>query len=334
MADLSAALGKAGNTARNLGIAALAATLLTMWMFSPGKAAGPNAFYGMVVDPQVEIGKAIPRLGDLGVHTVRLRMDIKDWARPNANTGAPAYDGALAQAGPLHTQGFLVVLQVNSEGGAMPSYARARGVFQALLRRPGASSVDVFEVLGPVTVKATNADAFSPTLSLDQQAHRYIDGPLRAAAEVFHAAGRKVLGAAFTPFQQVASYDTRGTDTLAVTRAYLHAGYLSRVDYAGLKPTLGSPTAQVDWVRVVGKLFSAKPVWVSEWGLDHNSYPDPKEYAAAMDQAVGGLRPLVGVACYLALTPGPDSTGVTQPGFSGYQPVEPAFGDYKKWPKR
>jgi hypothetical protein len=215
----------------------------------------------------------------------------------------------------------------------MPSYARARGLFQWLMHRRGASSVDVFEVLGPVTVKASNADAFSPTLSLDQQAHRYVDGPLRAAAEVFHAARKKVLGGAFTAVQQVASYDQRGTDTLAVTQAYLRAGYLKRVDYAGLKPVLGTPTAQVDWVRVVAKLFSPKRVWISEWELDHTAYPNSSDYAQAMGQAVGGLHTLLGVACYVAFTPGAESYGVVQPAFAGYGRLQPAYDTYRHWPK-
>ena len=334
MAGTPTPLGKAVVVARNLGIAALAATLLSTWLMSPGQAAGKDAFYGMVLEPQVEIDKAIPRLADLGVHTVRLQMDIKDWGQPAVNTGASAYDGALAQAGPLDREGFQIILRINSEGGQMPSYVRAKALFQWLLKRPGAAAIDVYEIMGPATEKTTNADAFSPTLSLDQQAHRYIDGPLRAAAEVFHRARKKVLGAAFTPFQQVANYDTRGTDTLAVTRAYLHAGYLDKVDYAGLKPTLTTPTAQLDWVRVVGKLFTPKKVWISEWELDRNSYPDPDDYARALTRAVGNLHDLVSVACYQSFTPGANSYGVTLPAFSGYRPVQPAYDTYKGWPKR
>jgi hypothetical protein len=334
MADSPTTLGGALQAARNLGAAALAMTLLSMWLMTPGKAAGPDAFYGMVVDPQIDVDKAVSRLGELGVHTVRLRMDIKDWGQPSANVGSATSDAALAQADRLARDGFQVVLQVNSAGGAMPSYARARGVFQWLVRRPGAGSVTVFEVLGPVTVKASNADAFSATMSLDQQARRYVDGPLRAAAEVFHAARKKVLGAAFTPWQQVASFDTRGTDTLAVTQAYLHAGYLNRVDFAGLKPTLGSPAAQVDWVRVVAKLFKPKPVWISEWELDRTSYPDAAEYARAIGRTAGGLHGLVAVACYQAFTPGSTSYGVAQPAFSGYRPIQPAYDTYRQWPKK
>ncbi len=334
MAGTPTSLSKAGGVARNLGIAALAATLLSTWLMSPDKAAGKDSFYGMVIEPQVEVDKAIPRLADLGVHTVRLQMDVKDWGQPATNTGAKAYDGALAQAGPLDNEGFQIILRINSEGGQMPSYARAKAVFQWLLTRPGAAAVDVYEIMGPVTEKASNADAYSTNLSLDQQARRYVNGPLRAAAEVFHRARKKVLGAAFTPMQQVASYDTRGTDTLAVTRAYLHAGYLDRVDYAGLQPTLATPTAQVDWIRVVGKLFAPKKIWVSQWELDRASYPDKADYAAALSRAVGPLHDLVAVVCYQSFTPGADSYGVVLPAFSGYRAVQPAFNTYRGWPKR
>src|SRR5690349_13259008 len=121
MADTTV-LGRVALTARNLGIAAAAAALLSTWLLSPGHAAGKDAFYGMVIDPQIEVDKAIPQLSQLGVHTVRLRMDIKDWGQPKLNTGAPAYDGALTQAPALDKEGFQIILQVNSEGGQVPSY--------------------------------------------------------------------------------------------------------------------------------------------------------------------------------------------------------------------
>src|SRR5439155_14807343 len=101
---------------RNLAIAALVAALLSIWLFKPVRAAGPAGFYGMVVAPEVDIGDAIPRLSDLGVRTVRLRMDIRDWGTPSANAGGAAYDNALRQAGPLHRDGFHVMLRVASEG--------------------------------------------------------------------------------------------------------------------------------------------------------------------------------------------------------------------------
>jgi hypothetical protein len=327
------AWSEVGKNTRNLGLAALAVTLLSVWLFHPGKAAGKNAFFGMVVDPGIETDKAIPKLGDLGVHTVRLRMDIKNWGTPGSNTGGDPYDSALAQAGPLDKQGFQVVLQVNSEGGLMPTYEQAKRLFQWLLRRGGGDAIDVFEIMGPVTERASDADAFSPTLSLSDQAHRYVDGPLRAADEVFHRAGKKVLGAAFTPRQQVGDFDTRGTDTVAVTRAYLDAGYLGKVDYAGLKPVLPTATGQVDWVRVVAKMFGRKPVWISEWSLDKVSYPNESDYAHAISEAESGLRPLVAVVCYSAFTADSDSYGITSGGLSGYRAQQPAYDLYKGWPK-
>jgi hypothetical protein len=329
----SSGWSEVGRNTRNLGIAALAVTLLSVWLFHPGKAAGKNAFFGMVVEPGIETDKAIPKLGDLGVHTVRLRMDIKNWGNPGANTGGDPYDSALAQAGPLDKQGFQVVLQVNSEGGLMPTYDQAKRVFQWLQRRSGAKSVDVWEIMGPVTERASDADAFSPTLSLSDQAHRYVDGPLRAADDTFRRDGKKVLGAAFTPRQQVADFDTRSTDTVAVTRAYLDAGYLGRVDYANLKPVMQTATSQVDWVRVVAKMFGRKQVWISEWSLDKVSYPNESDYANAISQAESGLRKVVAVACYSAFTEDADSYGITSGGLSGYRAKQPAYDLYKKWPK-
>jgi hypothetical protein len=282
----------------------------------------------------VNVGRAISRLSELGVHTVRLRMDVKDWSRPSANTGAPEYDGALSQAQALDKQGFRVALQVNSVGGAVPSYARASALFGWLLRRPGAGAVDVVEVLGPVTDHDSNVDAFSTTLSRDAQAQHYVNGPLRAAWDVLHPAGRQVLGGAFTLWQQARDYSSVGTYTLAVTRAYLHAGYLKYVDFAGLQPYVGSAASQVDWVRQAKELFGRTPIWISEWGLTRADYPTLAAYSDAMGRAVTALRPLVDVVCYATFTPSATSDGLVQPGLTGYRRVQPAYDKYRSWPKR
>ena len=320
-------------TGRNLGLAAVVAALLSSWLFAPSKAAGRDAYYGVVLDPTVNIGQAMPKLSELGVHTVRLRMDVKDWGRPAANTGAPQFDGALGQAPALDKQGFLVILQVNSVGGAMPSYARASAVFSWLLRRPGAGAVDVVEVLGPVTDQDSDADAFSTTLTMDQQAHRYIDGPLKAAHDVFHSAGKKVLGAAFTLWQQARDFSAVPAYTLAVTRAYLHAGYLKYADYAGLQPYVGTPASQVEWARQAKALFGRTPMWISEWGLNRGDYQTLALYTDAMTRAVTPLRRSAAVVCYATLTPSSTSDGLVKPGLTGYRDVDPAYTAYRHWPK-
>jgi hypothetical protein len=320
--------------ARNLGLAALVAALLSSWLFQPSKAAGPDAYYGMVIDPSVDIGRAMSRLAELGVHTVRLRMDIRDWGRPAANTGTPESDAALSQAQALDKQGFQIVLQIASVGGAMPSYARASALFAWLLRRPGAGAVDVFEILGPVTDHDSNADAFSTTLSINAQARRYVSGPLRAGWDVFHDAGKSVLGGAFTLWQQAKDFSPVGTYTLGVTRAYLRAGYLDYVDFAGLQPYAGSPASQVDWVRQAKALFGRTPIWVSEWGLNRNDYPTLDAYSQAMTRSAAALRPLVEVVCYATFTPSATSEGVVRPGLTGYRTVQPAYDAYRSWPKR
>jgi hypothetical protein len=321
-------------TAGKLAFAALVAALLSAWLFAPSKAAGRDAYFGVVVDPNVNIGKALSRLANLRVHTVRLRMDVKDWGRPAANTGAPEYDGALNQAPPLHQQGFQVVLQVNSVGGVVPSYARATALFEWLLRRPGAGSVDVVEVLGPVTDHDTDVDAFSPTLSLDAQAQHYVNGPLRAAWDAFHRrAGKKVLGAAFSVWQQARDYSPVATYTLAVTRAYVRAGYLKYVDAAGLRPYVTSPTSQVEWARQAKALFGATPMWISEWGLTRTDYASLAAYSNAMTKAVGPLRRWVAVVCYANATPSATSDGLISAGLTGYVPVQPAYDTYRSWTK-
>lgn len=327
-------LAKAGRSAGLLFLSAIAAAALTRFLAPAGDTAGPDEFYGMVVGPEVDVDRAVPKLDALGVNTVRLRMSVRDWGDPAANTGSDAYDGALRQAPVLADKGYRVVLQVDSEGGAMPSYPRARALFEWLLDRPGASSVDVVEVLGPVTERESNADAFSTTLTRAEQARRYVDGPLRAAWEVVHSdADKKVLGAAFTPWQQAADGRATGAATLAVTKAYVDAGYLERVDYAGFHPDQPSVRAQQVWVDRARALFGDTPVWVSEWQLDRRAFPDDGAYLAAMGQTLPGLRSRLAVACYSGFTGQEGVVPVTEGGLGGYREDDPAFETYRNWPK-
>ena len=138
MGGILSALGKLLRPVLVLLLLAILAALLTHYLTPSDDAAGGDSFYGMVVGPQVDVDQAIPKLGALGVNTVRLQMSVKDWSHPAANTGADQYDGALEQAPKLADKGFRVVLQVDSEGGAMPSYARAKAFFTWLMGRPGA----------------------------------------------------------------------------------------------------------------------------------------------------------------------------------------------------
>jgi hypothetical protein len=333
--SITSALGNLLRPALQLLFLAVLAALLTHFLVPSNMQAGGDSFYGMVIGPQIDVDRAMPKLGALGVNTVRLQMSVKDWSRPAANTGADQYDGALQQAPKLSDQGFRVVLQVDSEGGAMPSYARSKAFFTWLLGRPGADSVDVVEVLGPVTVRASDADAFSPTLTRSMQAHRYVDGPLKAAWEIVHGDHhKKVLGAAFTPFQQASDGRSAGSYNLGVTKAYVDAGYLKRVDYAGFHPDLSTPAQQEQWVKRARDLFAGTPLWVSEWQLNRAAYPSDGDYLDAMSQTVTNLRSQLGAACYLGFTDQEGSVPVTHSGFGGYQEDNPAFSTYRDWPKK
>jgi hypothetical protein len=325
-----------GSTARAalfLLIAAALAAALTAWVAPDGRSAGKDGYYGMVVGPQVDAQRAIPKLGALGVHTVRLRMDVRDWGRPEANAGGPAYDGALQQASPLEKAGFRVVLQLNSEGGAMPSYERAKGLLEWLFRRPGAKSVDVLEMLGPVTDKTSNADAFSTALTFAEQARRYVDGPLRAAWDVGHDHRVKVLGAAFTPWQQAAETGPAGAWGLPVTKAYVAAGYLDRVDYAGFHPDQPTAKAQRVWLDRARAVLTGKPVWVSEWQLNREAFGSDGEYLDGMSDAARQMRGRAAVLCYAGFTQEDGPVPVTQGGLGGYREDDPAFDAYRDWPK-
>ncbi len=332
--SITGPLGRVARSAAMLLVYALIAALVTWFLFPSSSSAGSDGFYGMVVGPQVDTERAIPKLEALGVNTVRLRTSVRDWGRPEANTGGADYDGAFVQAKALDEAGFRIVLQVSSEGGAMPSYARARSHFEWLLTRDGAKAVDVFEILGPVTEKAANADAFSTTLTRAQQAQRYVDGPLRAGWDVFHTGARKkVLGGAFTPFQQVADGRAAGASTLAVTQAYVRAGYLDRVDYAGFHPDQSTAAAQQAWVKRASELLAGKPIWASEWQLNRNAFGSDGEYLDAMGATVADLRGRLGVACYSGFTEAEGVVPVTEGGLGGYRERDPAFTAYRNWPK-
>jgi hypothetical protein len=190
------------------------------------------------------------------------------------------------------------------------------------------------EVLGPVTEQTANADAFSTRLTRAQQAQRYVDGPLRAAWDVVHRDKRKkVLGGAFTPWQQAADRRNVGNWTLAVTQAYVRAGYLDRVDYAGFHPDLPTAAAQRDWVRRAAALFGDKPIWVSEWQLTRSAFPDDGAYVAAMGSSAQALRGELGTACYSGFTQEEGVVPVTEGGLGGYREEDPAFDAYRDWPK-
>jgi hypothetical protein len=192
----------------------------------------------------------------------------------------------------------------------------------------------VVEVLGPVTEQAANADAFSTTLTRAQQAQRYVDGPLRAAWEVFHREARKkVLGGAFTPWQQAADRRAAGAWTLGVTKAYIAAGYLDRVDYAGFHPDQPTAAAQQAWVRRAAALFGKKPIWVSEWQLTRSAFPDDGSYVDAMGASAVALHGILGTACYSGFTEEEGVVPVTRGGFGGYREDDPAFRAYRDWPR-
>ena len=164
---------------------------------------------------------------------------------------------------------------------------------------------------------------------------RYVDGPLKAAWEVVHGDhDKKVLGAAFTPYQQAADGRSAGSFNLGVTKAYVDAGYLDRVDYAGFHPDLTTPGQQEAWVSKARTLLAGKPLWVSEWQLNRSAYQSDGEYLDAMSRTVVSLRSRSGLACYLGFTDQEGSVPVTRSGFGGYQEDDPAFSTYRDWPKK
>ena len=164
------ALGKVLRPVVFLLLLAILATLLTHYLTPSNDAAGGDSFYGMVVGPQVDVDQAIPKLGTLGVNTVRLQTSVKDWSHPAANTGADQYDGALQQAPKLDGQGLPGRAAGRQRGRRDAVVRPGQGILHLADGPARASSVNVVEVFGPVTVRASNADAMSTTLTRAQQA--------------------------------------------------------------------------------------------------------------------------------------------------------------------
>jgi len=311
----------------------------------PSRTSGPQAddFYGVMFSYPENVTNADPRLQELGVRQARLWMNIKDWNTPENNTGGAKYDAqydaALRQALELHQRGYKVIFHMNSERGVVPSYDQARGVFAWLLAKPGLrEAVDVWEIFNELNNKQYYNLAYSTTVSMREQADAYVQGPLRAAWDVFHVgAGEPVLGGSWTLFQQSADYSPTGAATLALTRAYVDAGYLEYVDYAGIHPYENTTEASKRFMAEALELFGSKPVMITEWGLKPARFGGRRitniaGYTAAMSEMRSFLHGRVCTAAYYRFTPGNGWPGLVGFGPS-YTPVQPAYDTYASWPR-
>jgi hypothetical protein len=297
-------------------------------------AQGTDNFYGVMFSYGEDVSKAKPKLADLGIKWCRVWVNIKDWSTPSNNTGSAAYDNGYQQAIALKAAGYKVILEINSEKGKVPTYSQAKAVYNWMLQKPNLkTSVDVWEIFNELNLPEYYEYAFSTTLSYKDQALKYINGPLKAAWDVFHNNnGEKVLGGSWTLWQQKAEYSTSGSYNLNVTKAYLNNGYLNYCDYAGIHPYHETASGQKDFMTQALSLFGAKPVIVSEWGLKPANYTITT-YTQAMDANRSFMYSNVRTACYYRFTPGNGWFGLVSSLSSGYTPVEPAYTTYKNWPK-
>ena len=118
-----------------------------------------------------------------------------------------------------------------------------------------------------------------------------------------------------------------------MTRAYVAAGYLDRVDYAGFQPDQPNADGQRVWVDRARAVLGDKPLWVSEWQLNREAFGSDGEYLDGMSQAVSALRGRADVLCYAGFTPDDGPVPVTQGGLGGYREDDPAFDVYRGWAK-
>jgi hypothetical protein len=289
---------------------------------------GTDDFYGVMFSSNENVVNATPKLNDLGVRWCRVWVNISDWNTPSNNTGT-----GYQQAIDLHNAGFKVILHFNSLNGVVPTYTKAKAVFQWAIAKPNLkASVDIWEIFNELNNTEYYNQAHSTTLTLTQQAKNYVFGALKAGWDVFHVANaEKVLGGSWTLWQQPSNYSTSSSYNLNLTQAYLDNSYLTYCDYAGIHPYHESATSQRNFLADFKSRIGTKPIIISEWGLKPSGYT-ATSYTTAMDSNLSFMRSNVVTACYYRFTPGNGWFGlVTGTGYSTN--IEPAYTTYKNWPK-
>lgn len=281
--------------------------------FSPVKAVGNNDFYGMHVGFDAYPPKAVPVLNDLGVKWVRVWTNM-DW-------GNRTIPQSFNLARDFKAAGFKVIMVFHQP--RVPTYAEVRSYFDWAQTVPGLSeAIDVWEILNELNLPKY----------WEGTAEQYVNEVLKAAWDSLHSNGELVLGGSFTAYQN----DGNRRLGTAVTRAYLRAGYLNYVDYAGSHPYTKTVRELRQHLDATKSLFGSKPLMITEWNF--KAQPDPDLWAAMLNEVRDYLSQQAVTACYYRLLsttkeggwPGVVSSNPDEP---SYRPVEPFYSLYKSWPK-
>ena len=258
---------------------------------------GPD-FAGVSLNGSESPGMLIPILRTLHVKTVRLFFGMLTWN----NRGG---DASIQQAAQYKAAGFQVIMNVNAP--EVPSYSEASAFFNYIKNKPGAlGAVDIWEI--------GNEPDRPPFWQGTPQ--EYVNNVLKAAWDVLHPAGAKILGAG-------PSWDPNFAQTM------VDAGYLNYVDYAGMHPYGNSVAEVIDRATRAAKVYAGKPMILSEWNV--RGATSQSQWISELNQIAPTLKSVAYEAIYFGLVKsgslaGP--AGLINPDGS---PNGGFFGMYESW---
>jgi hypothetical protein len=278
---------------------------------NPVKAVSNDNFYGMHVGYDAYPPKSVPALKDLNVTWTRVwtNMDWDDRTVPQS----------FELARDLKAAGFKVIMVFHQP--RVPTYQEARNYFDWAQTVPGMQeTIDVWEILNELNLPKY----------WEGTAEQYVNQVLKAAWDSLHPNGELILGGAFT------AYQNRGNTRLgtAVTEAYIQAGYLNYVDYAGSHPYTKTVKELRQHLDTVKSLFGSTPIILSEWNF--KTQADWNQWARMLDEVQPYIAERVSIACYYRLLRLPTEGGwpgifASDPNLDRYIPVEPFYSLYKSW---
>jgi len=280
---------------------------------SQTQAIGPDEFYGMHVGFDAYPPKAIPALNDLGVKWVRVWTNV-DW-------GKKAETDSFQMARDFKEAGFKVVMVFQQS--KVPTYEVVKDYFDWAQAAPGMKqSIDVWEILNELNVKKYWSGTYPG---------QYVNNVLKPAWDSLHPQGEKVLGGAFTAYQDGGNTKL-GT---SFSQAYVEAGYLNYVDYVGSHPYTKTIPELKTHLQEVKEIYGDKPILVTEWNFKPQS--DEETWTAMLDEVRPYLQERVDAAFYYRLLASRDGLwpGVvsSESNSDSYRPVEPFYSMYKGWTK-
>gem|GEM_PF-5350754 len=218
-------------------------------------------FDGVSVTLAADPAAAIPILKDLHVGSVRTWFNKEE-------SWAPQGGGGVAHAKAYSDAGFRVMMVVGDD--KIPTYDEAKTFFKYVKNYPDIMKyVDLFEIGN----EPNRPNFWKGTAS------EYVNIVLKAAWDVFHPAGAKVVGAG-------ATFDVNYCKIL------VEAGYLNYVDYANFHPYGSTPDEVYQRALGAKQVFAGRPLLFSEWNIRNTS---AKDAWAAKNNETRALLATVGV---------------------------------------